>query len=395
MEDKARAKLQPKQDERGLRAVVRPHKAARDVQGDDDSVWACGFVWADGVKVKKDMRAKEDSLRKALEAASLQQRGLPPRLTANKGGFWIKAIVLVQKRNLEECYCLYQQNEDGYMRLLRDFGSPSQILCIKSIHPYMYLDAAQFMPSGGLASKRFFYKNVLGGEQGGIDVDALDEAELDKLLLRNAINAQLAAEESARQQNLRDEGSDLDGTNNEDIARVRFEAELESLKRSGASKSEMAAFKESFERSISDKSSSGGDVFLPEDEKIRQEMESADTLEREEPPVSVAGEFDAPEIDLAELRKATEEYRKEQILVAKRKWKREHDGEACVRSGFACVNESGEKEEIETLQLPDINQAPEQKRKPGRPKKRTASPTTRKRRVSSKSSNAKAGRGQK
>ena len=56
------------------------------------------------------MRIKEESLDKALEAASLQTKGLPKRYTDGKDPFWIMAVVLVQKRNLAECYCIYQQN---------------------------------------------------------------------------------------------------------------------------------------------------------------------------------------------------------------------------------------------------------------------------------------------
>lgn len=48
------------------------------------------------------MRIKEESLDRALEAASLQTKGLPKRYTDGKDPFWIMAVVLVQTRNLEE-----------------------------------------------------------------------------------------------------------------------------------------------------------------------------------------------------------------------------------------------------------------------------------------------------
>jgi hypothetical protein len=100
------------------------------------------------------MRIKEESLDRALEAASLQTKGLPKRYTDGKDPFWIMAVVLVQKRNLEECYCIYQQNADKYMKLLQDFGTPSPIMSIKSIHPYMYLDEAQFLSISYFSVKR-------------------------------------------------------------------------------------------------------------------------------------------------------------------------------------------------------------------------------------------------
>ena len=46
--------------------------------------------------------------------------------------------------------------------------------------------------------------------------------------------------------------------------------------------------------------------------------------------------------------------------------------------GFVCENEFGEKEDIETLQLPDAEQKPEVKRAPGRPRKSTKKTTARK-----------------
>lgn len=325
---------------------------------------------------------KEESLDKALEATCLQQRGLPPRYQSGKDPFWIKAIVLVMKRNMEECYCLYQQNEEGYMKLLCDFGTPSPILSVKSIHPYVYLDADQFIPKGSLEKKRAFYKDLLADNPDNIDVDAMNESELDRALLRNAITQQLLNDEANRQQNLRNEGSDLDGTNKDDIDRIRFEMELKAMKRDGSSKAEINAFKEEFEH----RNDPNGDnlPYLSEEDRTRLEMEMQDEKKAAGPDVSVAGEFDAPQIDLDELRKATEEYRKEQLLVAKRKWKRAHDGESNIRAGFACENEFGEQEEIETIQLPDAKQKPEQKRKPGRPKKQAKSTSPRKRSTTSK-----------
>ena len=59
---------------------------------------------------------------------------------------------------------------------------------------------------------------------------------------------------------------------------------------------------------------------------------------------------------------------KEQLKVAKRKWKRAYDADSEKREGRECENEGGEDEECETLQLPNKEAVPV-KRKPGRPKK--------------------------
>ena len=163
------------------------------------------------------MRIKEESLDRALEAASLQTKGLPKRYTDGKDPFWIMAVVLVQKRNLEECYCIYQQNADKYMKLLQDFGTPSPIMSIKSIHPYMYLDEAQFLPSGCIEAKKNFLKNELCEDHMAYEVDEMTESDVNHALLEIAIDKQMRADEENKKINVLNEGSDLDGTRFEDM----------------------------------------------------------------------------------------------------------------------------------------------------------------------------------
>lgn len=320
--------------------------------------------------------AKDTSLSKALEAARLQNKGLPPRYQEGKDPFWIKAIVLVVKRSMEECYCFYEQNADRYMKLIQDFGNPSPIVSIKSIHPFMYLDSDQFIPKGGIDAKRAYLKELLHNDPDSTDVDNLSASEIEHILLEKAIAQQLLNDEVNRQQNLRNEGSDIDGSNFDEADRVRFEMELDAMKRDGSSQEEMDAFRYAFEHR---NDPTGEDLpYLSVEDRTRLEMELKDESLNQEKPVSVEGEFDEPDIDIDELRKASEEYRKEQIKIAKRKWKRAFDGEGNLRKGFVCENEYGEKEDIETLQLPDVKQKPEVKRAPGRPRKSTKKPTARK-----------------
>lgn len=320
--------------------------------------------------------AKDTSLSKALEAARLQTKGLPPRYQEGKDPFWIKAIVLVVKRSMEECYCFYEQNADRYMKLIQDFGNPSPIVSIKSIHPFMYLDSDQFIPKGGIDAKRAYLKELLHNDPDSTDVDNLSASEIEHILLEKAIAQQLLNDEVNRQQNLRNEGSDIDGSNFDEADRVRFEMELDAMKRDGSSQEEMDAFRYAFEHR---NDPTGEDLpYLSVEDRTRLEMELKDESLNQEKPVSVEGEFDEPDIDIDELRKASEEYRKEQIKIAKRKWKRAFDGEGNLRKGFVCENEYGEKEDIETLQLPDVKQKPEVKRAPGRPRKSTKKPTARK-----------------
>lgn len=320
--------------------------------------------------------AKDTSLSKALEAARLQTKGLPPRYKEGKDPFWIKAIVLVVKRSMEECYCFYEQNADRYMKLIQDFGNPSPIVSIKSIHPFMYLDSDQFIPKGGIDAKRAYLKELLHNDPDSTDVDNLSASEIEHILLEKAIAQQLLNDEVNRQQNLRNEGSDIDGSNFDEADRVRFEMELDAMKRDGSSQEEMDAFRYAFEHR---NDPTGEDLpYLSVEDRTRLEMELKDESLNDEKPVSVEGEFDEPDINIDELRKASEEYRKEQIKIAKRKWKRAFDGEGNLRKGFVCENEYGEKEDIETLQLPDVKQKPEVKRAPGRPRKSTKKPTARK-----------------
>lgn len=319
--------------------------------------------------------AKETSLSMALEEARLQNKGLPPRYQDGKDPFWIKAIVLVMKRNMEECYCFYEQNADRYMRLIQDFGTPSPVISIKSIHPFMYLDSDQFIPKGGIDAKRAYLKELLHNDPDSTDVDNLSASEIEHILLEKAIAQQLLNDEVNRQQNLRNEGSDIDGSNFDEADRVRFEMELDAMKRDGSSQEEMDAFKYAFEHR---NDPTGEDLpYLSVEDRTRLEMELKDEKQNEKP-VSVEGEFDEPDIDIDELRKASEEYRKEQIKIAKRKWKRAFDGDANLRKGFVCENEYGEKEDIETLQLPDAEQKQEVKRAPGRPRKSAKKTTSRK-----------------
>lgn len=337
------------------------------------------------------MRIKEESLYRALEAAGLQARGLPPRY---KEGFWIKAVVLVRKRNMEECYCIYQQNADRYMRLLQDFGNPSPILGVKSIHPYMYLDEKRFMPGGSLDEKRRFLLRSLSDahvdEADALMVREMSEKDVDAMLLRMGIERQLMQYDEDRRVNLLNEGSDLDGTRYEELERQKYEMELAQMKKDGCSKSEIKAFKEAFEH----RNDKGDDDVsdLDDDELIRMQIESAELgeAERKESEVSVEGEFDAPELDLEAIRNATEEWRKEQIKLAKRKWKRAYDGSGDIRAGRVCENEFGEKEAVVTLQMPPKVEMPEEKRKPGRPKNKVKAAATKKRNAANKRAVAKA-----
>lgn len=338
------------------------------------------------------IRVKEKSLQDAMEAVGLQSRGLPHRYQEGKDPFWIRALVLVQKRNLEECYCLYQQNADKYMSLVQDFGTASPIMSIKGIYPYMYLDEARFIPSGCLQAKKDALKNILGEDPKAMEVDEMTEHEVMHNLVEIGIERQLKQEEEDRIANQRAEGSDIDGTNYEEIELRQYQDELEAMKKDGCSKAEIKAFKEEFAAKHKEGNISFSDEdYLSEDEKLRMEMESKDLgkAESKESEVSVEGEFDEPEIDYEKVLAESEEHRLASIRQSKRKWKRGMFDNAEKKAGNAFENEFGETEVCETLdKAPDAN---EPKRKPGRPKKQVRAGITKRKNNAAKRAAAKKG----
>lgn len=92
---------------------------------------------------------KEKSLRAALDGASLG--ALPPPWQGD--GFWVRAIVLVRKRNFTESYAMAVRTGDGAIRIMRDYGLPSQIFALLGIYPYEYLDERAYMCFPDLAGE--------------------------------------------------------------------------------------------------------------------------------------------------------------------------------------------------------------------------------------------------
>lgn len=93
------------------------------------------------------MNIKEQSLQEALRATACQE--LPKAFVENGEEFWIKAIALVRKRNGTQSYCLVEHRPDGMVVYKKDFGLPSPIFGLISVHPYLMLDMESYMPKGG------------------------------------------------------------------------------------------------------------------------------------------------------------------------------------------------------------------------------------------------------
>lgn len=92
---------------------------------------------------------KERSLNAALEYTGLQKIGLPKKWTEASGDIWMKAIVLVRKRNGDHSYMLAERNtRKGALNYTKDFGRLSPLASLVSIHPFLYFDQGRFMPNG-------------------------------------------------------------------------------------------------------------------------------------------------------------------------------------------------------------------------------------------------------
>lgn len=90
------------------------------------------------------MDIKDKSLREALGAAACRE--LPKEWREGRDAlFWIKAIVLVRKRNNTQSYALAERRGDGLITYVKDFGLMSQITGLVAIYPYMYLDEGRYL----------------------------------------------------------------------------------------------------------------------------------------------------------------------------------------------------------------------------------------------------------
>lgn len=299
---------------------------------------------------------------------------LPKRYTVNSREFWLKAIVLVRKRNMEESYCLYDRKPSGLMRLVWDFGSASVIFAIKSIHPYLYFDERRFIPGGmGLRDKKMYLLHELDkDDENWYNVPSMDEAQVDRVIFEHGISRQLEnLDEDMMLNDINETGEEeREAITEEDEKKYR--SDLFAMIREGRSQDEIAAFREAFARrkeaqearakSVSPSVDADSEDIIDEADVLRSRMEEADEarLAAGRPEPSAAGEFDAPKIDYKKLRAESEEYRHEQIKASKRRWKREHDGilkGEPTDDSDSFENELGEVEDVETLQLPE-NQQP-------------------------------------
>lgn len=81
---------------------------------------------------------KTESLKKCLECTNSFE--LPKEYDEKDGNYWLKAIVLVRKRNMTENYSIAERDTKGKPKVVRDFGVVSPLASIEKIYPYVILD---------------------------------------------------------------------------------------------------------------------------------------------------------------------------------------------------------------------------------------------------------------
>lgn len=153
---------------------------------------------------------KEQTLREALRETSLRE--LPKRYDDSSGDIWIKAIVLVRKRNCTQSYALARRRGDGLISYVRDYGQMSPIAGLVSIHPYMYLDKERFLYFKNDEQKRTFLANAFGWEEAS-DIMSMSEEKINAKVIDAAIMMQERSSDFDLYNNAAVEGTALECEN--------------------------------------------------------------------------------------------------------------------------------------------------------------------------------------
>lgn len=306
------------------------------------------------------MGSKEKSLEEALRFTSMQTIGLPKRYTSSDNRVWIRAIVLVRKRTMVEVYCIYQRAGDGYMSLIRDCSDEAgEIIDILSIHPYIYLDEVRFFPNVGYSRKRYLLSVELQEVDATRDlsfINDLSNSEVDIALINEGIRRQLLNSEIDMVNNANNEGVDINGTAVEIELKRKFESEVARMREAGYTIESIKKFTENHEKELSilrngGNSLNGDKTYKSLVDEVREELEAKDEANSDK--VSIEGEFNEKELDYDAIHAASEQYRLEQKRMAIRKFNRKANGMDKMLGGKKFLNEIGEEEIVETIELPD------------------------------------------
>lgn len=137
------------------------------------------------------MRTKDKTLIEALNAVVLREL---PKQYKEGAGFWIEAILLVRKRNLQECYVLASRDCHGATSITCDFDGTSSVMSIIGCYPYTYLDYMGYDVAMPIKEKKSFIRGMFAVATPTIIVDRMKDAtseELDIIAREVLINRQL------------------------------------------------------------------------------------------------------------------------------------------------------------------------------------------------------------
>lgn len=137
------------------------------------------------------MRIKDKTLIEALNAAVLREL---PKQYKEGSGFWIEAILLVRKRNLQECYILARRDCYGATSITCDFDGTSSVMSIIGCYPYTYLDYMGYDGQMTDREKKSFIKSLFNVAPPTIISDKMKNAtseELDTIARKVLIDRQL------------------------------------------------------------------------------------------------------------------------------------------------------------------------------------------------------------
>jgi hypothetical protein len=127
-----------------------------------------------------------ESLINALSWASLRE--LPQK--DNGENIWIKALALVSKRDGSKAYVALMKGKNGEDRLIKDFGTVSQVVKIEEVYAYSYLDSS-YLPQFD-SKKREDKIKWLSLQRPDVDYESMTAKELNKAILHVAMQNQLA-----------------------------------------------------------------------------------------------------------------------------------------------------------------------------------------------------------
>lgn len=103
---------------------------------------------------------------------------------------YIKALALVAKRDGSTSYVAICKDKNGEDKIIKDFGSVSQIVEVLEIRPYLYLDSS-YIPDFTTKKKEERIKYLSIANPDGGNYEEMSIKELNKAIVNLAIQKQI------------------------------------------------------------------------------------------------------------------------------------------------------------------------------------------------------------